>query len=471
MLIKKIVNHSIIYAILPKLPILLGFVILPLITPYLTDIDYGIYGIVLSIVTGVTVIKTLGLDVILMNTYIHHHYNGRYRLIWNEIQGFVFIWSFLLGVLVAILLNFILPSEAATDKKLVILLTVIPIMFYSSLQVISLKYYQLAERPMEIGARSLLFGLISILLSYYLIVYSRIGYLGWVWSMFITETLTFLSYIFPIWIKRRLLPNFLFNRQRMKRHLKIGLPLVPHTSAFFILDFSDRLVMLKMGVNTANIGLYDFAYKFAGYARVFSESIHQASTPLLIKSFKEDSNSSKLKDIIFLESYIVAFVSFTVAIWLREVFSIMVNNEELRATYSMGIILTISYIYKPMYTAMATVFYYYEKTKEFWKISFTAGLINILLNIILIPLYGFKAAVLTTFLSFLFIGYAGFYITKFKKLYAHNFNPFLWVGYTVLLLFVSYLFRDSGYVLKLTLTLIVLIFTIIRTLPLLKKLK
>lgn len=471
MLISKIINHSFIYAVLPKLPILIGFAILPFITPYLSDIDYGIYGIVLSIITGATVIKTLGLDVILMNSYIHHHRSGRYKLVWNEIQGFIFIWSFVLGLLVAVLIFFILPNEAETNKYLIILLTVVPIMFYSSLQVISLKYYQLAEKPMAIGLRSLIFGVLTVFFNYYFIVHLKIGYMGWVWGLFITETLSFFSYIHPLWIKNKLFPNLLFRRSAMKKHLKIGLPLVPHTSAFFLLDFSDRLVMMKMGVSTANIGLYDFAYRFAGYARVFSESIHQASTPLFIKLFKNDRSSNFLKDIIFLENYVVSFVSFAIALWLKEIFSIMVNNQDLNSTYNMGIILTMAYVYKPMYTAMATVFYYFEKTKEFWKISFTAGVLNVALNIIFIPIYGFKTAVFTTFLSFLFIGYAGFYVTQFKKLYSPNFHPLLWVGYTIVLLISSYFFKDAELFMKFVLTLVVLIFTIVKALPLIKKLK
>lgn len=470
-MIKKIFNHSIIYAVLPKLPILLGFVILPLITPFLTDVDYGIYGIVLSIITGITVIKTLGLDVVMMNSYIHHHHSNRYKIVWNEIQGFIFLWSTVLGLLVSVLLYYILPKEAEDNINLIILLTVIPIIFFSSLQVISLKYYQLAEKPIEIGLRSLVFGILSVFLNYYLIAYCRIGYMGWVWSTFIVETITFLSYVYPLWIKKRLYPNFNFRRKIMKRHLKIGLPLVPHTSSFFLLDFSDRLVMLRLGVSTANIGLYDFAYKFAGYARVFTESIHQASTPLLIKSFKENRDSTTLRDVIFLENYVVSFVSFSIALWLKEIFGLMVNNEDLRATYDMGIILTMAYVYKPMYTAMATVFYYYEKTKEFWKISFSAGVLNIILNIIFIPIYGFKAAVYTTFLAFLFIGYAGFYVTKFKKLYSYNFHPILWVSYTIGLLGISYYFKDAHFSLKSGLTLCILIFSCIKVIPLINKLK
>ncbi|MFB9051983.1 oligosaccharide flippase family protein [Formosa undariae] len=470
-MIKKIVNHSIIYAVLPKLPILMGFFLLPFITPYLTKVDYGIYGIVLSLVTGITVIKTLGLDVILMNIFIHHSHGRGYKVIWNEVQGFIFCWSIILGVITVLLLLAILPNEADDNIWTIILLTTIPIFFYSSLQIISQKYYQLAEKPIQIGLRALISGVINLGISYYLIVFLRLGYLGWIWSFFISETLMFLSFIYPIWIKLKLVPNFLFRRKVMKKYLKISLPLVPHTSAFFLLDFSDRLVMLNLGVSTSNIGLYDFSYKFAGYARVFSESIHQASTPLLIKDFKKNSNTDYLRNIIFLESYVVIFVSFVLALWLKEIFEIMVKNEDLRSSYKIGVILTMSYAYKPMYTAMATVFYYFERTKEFWKISFIAGLLNIVLNIILIPIYGFEIAVITTFFAFLFIGYSGFYITKFKKLYNHEFYPERWVLYTCFLLFLCYFAKDAHYLIKMLLTIVFLVFTLKRSMALIKRMK
>ena len=470
-MIKKIVSHSLIYAILPKLPILLGFLMLPFLTPFLTNTDYGIFGIIMSITTGATVIKGLGLDMILMNSFIHHYKSKRYKFVWNEVQGFIFLWSIILGLLIGLLIYWILPLEAMKDRGLIITLTIIPILFYSSLQIVSTKYYQLAEKPIQIGYRSLIFGIISIVLNYYLIVVMKMGYLGWVWSLFVTETLMFLSYIYPIWICEKLYPNFLFRRRAIKRYLKVSLPLVPHTSAFFLLDFSDRIVMINLSISTANIGLYDFAYRFAGYARVFSESIHQASTPLLIKEYKKRKGTSYIKDMIFLQGFVVCFVSFTLSIWLKEIFQVMVKNEDLANTYSMGIILTMAYAYKPMYTAMATVFYYHEKTKEFWKISFVGGLINITLNIIFIPIYGYKVAVLTTFLSFLYIGFSGFLVTSFKKIYPHDFKPFMWIAYILVLLLTSYSFKDSSSLIKLLLTLILFIFTIIKSTTLIKKIK
>jgi len=470
-LIKKIINHSLIYAILPKLPILLGFLMLPFLTPFLTNTDYGIFGIVMSITTGATVIKGLGLDVILINSFIHHYKSKRYKFVWNEIQGFIFLWSIVLGLLIGLLIYGVLPIQAIEDRGLIITLTITPIIFYSSLQIVSTKYYQLAEEPIQIGYRSLIFGIVSIALNYYLIVVMKMGYLGWVWSLFVTETLMFLSYIYPIWICEKLYPNFLFRRRAIKRHLRVSLPLVPHTSAFFLLDFSDRLVMINLSVSTANIGLYDFAYRFAGYARVFSESIHQASIPLLIKEYKKRKETSYIKDMIFLQCYVVCLVSFVISIWLKEIFQIMVKNDDLVNTYSMGIILTMAYAYKPMYTAMATVFYYHEKTKEFWKISFIGGLINISLNIIFIPIYGYKVAVLTTFLSFLYIGFSGFLVTSFKNIYPYDFKPFMWIVYIIILLFISYSFKDSSYSIKLVLTLILFIFTIIKSNTLIKKIK
>ena len=110
-MIKKIINHSLIYAILPKLPILLGFLMLPFLTPFLTNMDYGVFGIIMSITTGATVIKGLGLDMILMNSFIHHYKSSRYKFVWNEIQGFIFLWSIVLGLLIGLLE---LPNRCVT---------------------------------------------------------------------------------------------------------------------------------------------------------------------------------------------------------------------------------------------------------------------------------------------------------------------------------------------------------------------
>ena len=145
---------------------------LPFLTPFLTNTDYGIFGIIMSITTGATVIKGLGLDMILMNSFIHHYKSKRYKFIWNEVQGFIFLWSIVLGLLIGLLIYGLLPTEAIKDRGLIITLTITPIIFYSSLQIVSTKYYQLAEEPIQIGYRSLIFGVLSIVLNYYLIVLS-----------------------------------------------------------------------------------------------------------------------------------------------------------------------------------------------------------------------------------------------------------------------------------------------------------
>ena len=134
---------------------------LPFLTPFLTNMDYGVFGIIMSITTGATVIKGLGLDMILMNSFIHHYKSSRYKFVWNEIQGFIFLWSIVLGLLIGLLIYGLLPSEVIKDRGLIIILTIVPIIFYSSLQIVSTKYYQLAEKPIQIGYRSLIFGVLS----------------------------------------------------------------------------------------------------------------------------------------------------------------------------------------------------------------------------------------------------------------------------------------------------------------------
>ena len=77
----------------------------------------------------------------------------------------------------------------------------------------------------------------------------------------------------------------------------------------------------------------------------------------------------------------------------------------------------MSYNYRPQYLAVSIRLVYFERTKKLWRISLIAGLINLVLNIFLIPIYGFQIAAATTFVALLYMGYSGFFsinIQEFK---------------------------------------------------------
>ena len=44
-MLRKIFGHSVLYTIANHLPLIANIIILPIITPFLTKFDYGIYGL------------------------------------------------------------------------------------------------------------------------------------------------------------------------------------------------------------------------------------------------------------------------------------------------------------------------------------------------------------------------------------------------------------------------------------------
>ena len=66
-MIKKLFTHTFLYAIGPQVPKLANLLVLPVITQYLTPLDYGVYGTLLAYSALIGGVKKLGFDVLLSN--------------------------------------------------------------------------------------------------------------------------------------------------------------------------------------------------------------------------------------------------------------------------------------------------------------------------------------------------------------------------------------------------------------------
>jgi O-antigen/teichoic acid export membrane protein len=95
-----------------------------------------------------------------------------------------------------------------------------------------------------------------------------------------------------------------------------------------------------------------------------------------------------------------------------------------------------------MYMAVISLLTFHEKTSKLWRISTVAGVGNIILNLILVPLYGFQMAAYTTFASLMYMGYAGFYLRAYKELTPLRYHAIWWLLATVALLVLAYQLRE-----------------------------
>lgn len=431
---KKIASDTIIYGLSPYVPRLLGFFILPIITKDLTTLDYGIYGVILAYIAAIEVLKDLGLNLILYNSFTKMPH--QFKWMWRSIYGFLSIWNWGYALIAASLILFIVPVEAKENVWLIVTLNLVPIVLFGPTQLIGRVYFQMKEKPTEIAVRTIIFGILTILLNLYTISYLELGYMGWFWSSCIVGLLTNLSFWYPINIKYQLKPIFNFKWRLIKQNLKVSLPTVPHYYSNYIIQTSDKAILSALNANTNEIGGYNFAGSFAGYFSQLGNAIGQATRPLF-NTYYKTHNYRKVREIIFVMQTLFFSLTFLVSLWLKEIFFLLVKNNELAATYPVAILLIMAVNYRPMYFGSCGVILYGEKTKKLLYVTFVASIISVTLNFALIPYWGIIAAVFSTYISFMYMGYSGYFLKEFKVVDV-PFYPILWLIATLTLTVLAY---------------------------------
>ena len=69
-MINRIFGHSLLYTLANHVPLIANIVVLPLITPFLTKEDYGIYGLTYAYIGAFHAFSMLGIEVLFSNTPI-----------------------------------------------------------------------------------------------------------------------------------------------------------------------------------------------------------------------------------------------------------------------------------------------------------------------------------------------------------------------------------------------------------------
>lgn len=454
--LKRITTDAMIYSVLPQMPRLLNLLLLPVTTPYLTKLDFAIFGTVMAYTAGFELLKGLGLEVNLMNVFFQKPQH--YKITWQKIQFVISVSSVVLSILIGLLLYTILPSELTSKEKIIIIVTTnLSSVLFAGLGKIGVLYYQYNGRPFPIVIRSIILGFLAIALNYYTIVELRLGYMGWFVSGFITSLLLPLSYIYPIWIKAGIIPTYKIKWQELKSMLSVSLPLLPHQYSSYFLNYSDRVLLNAFQVPTGQVGLYNLAYSVSGNFRYVTTSIDKVIGPLFHRQLsKSEQGGESIKPIVDILTAAYILIGFLGGLWMKEGFQLLIRNEELLASYSIGIIILFSFATRPLYNGAQSFLFFNEKTKNLWKVTFMSGVLNVALNIIFIPKFGIMATAVNTLICIAASHYGIFLLDDYKKSTTIDFKPLQWILITSLFFGISWVMRDSLVVWKAVATLIAL---------------
>lgn len=185
-----------------------------------------------------------------------------------------------------------------------------------------------------------------------------------------------------------------------KYALKVCIPYIPHLLSLTILNSMDRVMITRICGADKN-ALYSVAYNCGAMITILLSSMNTAFSPWLgdnlhLKNYKDIRKFSKY--------YIISFCYLALGVMLLapEVLFIMGGNQYLEAKYVMTPV-AMGCVCQFLYTLYVNIEQYEKKTVGMAFASAGAALLNLGMNAVFIPLFGYVAAAYTTLAGFLFL--------------------------------------------------------------------
>lgn len=191
--------------------------------------------------------------------------------------------------------------------------------------------------------------------------------------------------------------NFSFNKKMARYALRVGFPLIWHYLSQQIQSQFDRIAITGI-VGSSFTGIYSFAYSIASILQVVFYSTENVWSVWFFEQMSQ-GNYKKIREVSRKYMLLIASIATFMLVGSKEVIMLMGDREYWEgATIFIPILLGIFLLY--LYTVPVAIEYYYKKTKYIAMMTGIAAVVNVALNYLLIPRFGYIAAAYTTLLSY-----------------------------------------------------------------------
>lgn len=365
------------------------FLIVPLYTRLLTSEGYGNYSVFLAWMNIITIFATLN-----MSGGIYYNGVMKYAGKCPQYTSSVLTLGSFSTLLVFLLASLFYPAISSYIglPYFIFLLMFVAIFFNQALMIwtanqrINYKYKTLIVITILVSLLSPLFGL-------FFVVKCNMGYEGLVYGLVISYLCVCGWLYFTILYKGKCF----FQRDYWNYSLKLSLPLLPHYLSMILLGQMSR-IMVQYYCGASLAGIYSLAYQVSLIMNLLITGINSALTPWLYHNLKEQKYD-EIKRVTTTLILSIGLISVFAMLIAPEITLILGGYNYMEAIWIIPPVL-LSTLLTFVYSIYGTILFYYEKTKWVAISTSSGAILNIILNILLIPKYGYIAAGYVSLISY-----------------------------------------------------------------------
>ncbi|MCP4605642.1 MAG: oligosaccharide flippase family protein [Proteobacteria bacterium] len=390
-MLKNVLKNLSLYSLGPAITGIVTFLLLPVISNYLPPSGQGILGILETIQRYFLIIATFQIHSGIVRIYLdldNEEEEKRYA-------GSVFLFLLLLNVVATVFTGVffyffadsLFESEELTFVPYILMKLII--CFLMTVPFTARGVFYAKQEALKLFLIKLLIFVVDISCTLYLLIVHNMGVEAILWANTISSLVAlpvFMYFTFKY-------STFCLEWKYIKTTLAFSLPFVPATLATATYEHADRYLLQEF-LSLHEVGIYTFAQKFLLPLSVIVFAIDKAFMPIYIKAKKQKETSVNLNHTINQLSVFLGLATIGLAYFATEI-KIFVNVKY-AASFEIISYIAIFWFLRLICFFPSAVLIYYKKTKYFLLINLIPAVVNIFLNIILIPRWGIEGAIFAT---------------------------------------------------------------------------
>jgi len=451
-------KHGLIYGIGKILSTGIGFFLIPVYTRYLLTDEYGVLALLTITASIVSTIFSFNLGTALFRFYYDND-SKKHKDRVISTSFFVMLLSSIFLIIFGFFLKDVLSNIIfETNEYSLYIFLIFSASAGQLLSRIPYSLFRAEKRSTEFTVFNIISTIITLATIIFFVVVLKRGVFGVVLAKSITAL--FFALILNIYIIRRIKLDFSFTLS--KDLLRYGIPLIFSGLAMMVLTWFDRY-LLNIFSTLSEVGIYNLGYQISmGLQFLLMVPFKQIWAPMRFSVMEEDNAKLYYKRVLIYFSFLGIWIFLALSILSRDVLKI-ISNPEYHPAYKIIPIVSLAYLIFAIKSPLNLGIGFEKKTKYYALTVISGALVNLVLNLYLIPKYGAMGAAFATLIAFIIMVLLHYYINQMLYRIKYDWNRILHLAFVGGFVFIIgwYIPFDQLYVSLLSKTSVVLSFPLI----------
>jgi O-antigen/teichoic acid export membrane protein len=390
-----VVKSSVIYLSSSILSRAIPFLLLPILTKYLSPDEYGILSIFQLMISFSTAFVGMNMSMNISKNFFKYTKQQTSLMIGNILM--ILSLTTLIYFVITLGVSFYYQEIFSVPSNWVVIIPLLSFMFM--INTINLTILRNQEKAYLFGVFEVINTAINMGVTILLLIMYHYGWYARVGGIIVAYTLFFI--ISLLHMRKNGFIILRYDREEVRKILKLSIPLIPHVVGGIIIALSDRFFIERM-VSLEMVGIYSVGYMFGMVVILFTDAFLKAWSPWFYKMLSDANSTKKLKIVKYSYLYILVtfIIAFGISIFAKFIIPYVVDVRYAGAEIYVFWI-AIGYAVHGVYKIFFPYLVHISKTAFLGVSTVIAAVLNLIFNYFLIKEFGAIGAAYSTVLSFI----------------------------------------------------------------------